>query len=211
MQTNLSVGTVAITGTLKYLDSGALATDWGAGNFMALKFSTSDWTKFTSLKVGLNPSVSSGLVELINDPDKNGVFKVTDKTTQRFVIEAVTPIGESRKEYDLSALVTEDTPSGPALVLSQTELSLEVGTDPETVTISIENVDNPEDYTVTFESSSEAVVEVSEVADPETGEVFGYSFLANGEGTATVTFTATDGTDTLTAECAVTVTAPAEA
>ncbi len=36
--------------------------------------------------VGLEPSQGSGLVELINDPDKNGVFKITDKNTQKFKV-----------------------------------------------------------------------------------------------------------------------------
>ena len=67
-----------ITGTLKYLSSGQLVTDWGAGNFLALAFSDIG-DDITSVKVGMDPSQSSGLVELINDPDKMGVFKVTNK------------------------------------------------------------------------------------------------------------------------------------
>lgn len=115
MQTNLTVGTVAITGTLKYLASGALATDWGAGNFMALKFSTSNWNAFESVKVGLEPSVSSGLADIKSDPDHNGVFKVTgivQGEQQKFVIDAVSSGGlRSRREYDIRQLVMEDAPA----------------------------------------------------------------------------------------------------
>ena len=64
-----------ITGTLKYLDTGAIAEGWGPGYFVALQFADLDATA-TSVKVGMSPSQSSGLVEIINDPDKNGVFKV---------------------------------------------------------------------------------------------------------------------------------------
>ena len=55
---------------------------YGAGNFIALKFTDIDETA-TSVKVGLDPSVSTGLVEIIDDPDKNGAFKITDKDTQK--------------------------------------------------------------------------------------------------------------------------------
>ncbi len=97
----------AITGTLKYVSSGALAADWGAGNFLALKFTDIDTTGLTSLKVGLSPSEGSGLVELLGDPDMDGVFKITDKTTQKFVIEATNGKNTARIEYDLSGLTLE--------------------------------------------------------------------------------------------------------
>ena len=98
----------AITGTLHYLDSGAIADHWGAGNFIALQFSDID-EKATSVKVGLNPSESSGLVEIIDDPDKNGVFKVTNKDTQ--VFRVVTTDGTNTKtvDYDLSGLTVENS------------------------------------------------------------------------------------------------------
>lgn len=104
MQTSLTVGDGAITGTLKYLSTGALATDWGAGNFMALKFTNND-TRITSIKVGLDPSVSSGLVEL--DEDMNGVFKVTDKDAQKFVVVVSGGKASERYEFDLSGLTVE--------------------------------------------------------------------------------------------------------
>lgn len=104
MQQSLSVADGAITGTLKYLSSGALATDWGAGNFMALKFTNSD-TKVTSIRVGLKPSQGSGLVEL--DSDMDGVFKVTDKESQVFVVEATDGKYVHTDTYDLSGLTVQ--------------------------------------------------------------------------------------------------------
>lgn len=83
MQSGVTVANGAITGTLTKLTSGQLVTDWGEGYFLALKF-TKNNAKITSIKVGLNPSVSSGLVEL--DSDMLGVFKITDKSTQKFEI-----------------------------------------------------------------------------------------------------------------------------
>ena len=102
MQTSLAVADGAITGTLKFLDTGAIVSDWGEGNFMALKFTVPEGA--TSCKVGLDPSVSSGLVELIGDPDMNGVFKVTDKDTQKFVVVTIVNGESNREEYDLSGL-----------------------------------------------------------------------------------------------------------
>lgn len=91
------------------MDSGALATDWGAGNFMALKFSDID-PRAVSVKVGLDESVSSGLVEILGDPDMNGVFKVTDKDAQVFVVESWDSEGNvERQTFDLSGLTVEDS------------------------------------------------------------------------------------------------------
>lgn len=106
MQTGVTVGTKKITGTLKYLDTGVLARDWGAGNFMALKFSDID-SDATSVLVGLEPSAGSGLVELINDPDKNGVFKISDKDTQKFVVIQSDGVFKLKQTYDLSELVVQ--------------------------------------------------------------------------------------------------------
>lgn len=102
IQTGVSVIGNSITGTLKYVSTGALATDWGAGNFLAVKFAIP--AGMTSVKVGLDPSEGTGLVEIINDPDGNGVFKITNKDTQLLVVEATDGRNVRRQEYDLSGL-----------------------------------------------------------------------------------------------------------
>ena len=107
IQSNVSVTGNAVTGTLKYVDSGALASDWGAGNFLVLKFGADNWDDYTSVKVGLTPSAGSGLVEVINDPDKNGVFKITDKATQKFTVVATDGEYTRTSYYDLSGLTVE--------------------------------------------------------------------------------------------------------
>ena len=106
---NVAVTGNKITGTLKYLDgSDPISGYWGAGNFLALKFSDVD-PRATSVKVGLDPSEGSGLVELLGDPDMNGVFKITDKDTQKFVVVTTDGIKTKRQEFDLSDLVCENS------------------------------------------------------------------------------------------------------
>jgi len=103
IQDSVVVGDTAITGTLKYLSSGDIADYWGAGNFIALDFSNFD-ANATSVKVGLDPSQGSGLVEILTDPDHNGVFKITNKDVQKFKIVTSDGTHTKTKTYDLSGL-----------------------------------------------------------------------------------------------------------
>ena len=96
-------GDGAFTGNLKYLDSGALVDTYGAGNFIALKFSDIP-AAATSVKVGLDPSEGTGLVEIINDPDKNGAFKITNRFTQNFKIVTTDGTNTVTQIFDLSRL-----------------------------------------------------------------------------------------------------------
>lgn len=88
---------------MKKLTSGALVDTWGEGYFVALKFSGFD-PAATSVKVGLDPSYGSGLVEILTDPDKNGVFKITDKDTQKFKVVSTDGHNSTTQEFDLSEL-----------------------------------------------------------------------------------------------------------
>ena len=108
MQTDVAVADGKITGTLAFIAGGIASSGplSGDGNFLALKFVTDDWSKYTSVKVGLDPSIETGLVEIINDPDKNGVFKITSNT-QKFKIVAKNDTEEKTTVYDLSDLVLE--------------------------------------------------------------------------------------------------------
>ena len=110
MQSGVSVADGRITGTLKYLKAeNAITVQWGKGNFLCLDFSATDWTAYSSVMVGLDDSAGGGLVELINDPDKNGFFKISNKDTQRLMV--VTTSADGRKKhidyYDLSGLLCE--------------------------------------------------------------------------------------------------------
>lgn len=110
LQTGVTVTGNNITGTLKHLTSGQLVTDWGEGNFLAVAFSASNWSAYSSVKVGLENSAGSGLVELINDPDKMGVFKIANKDIQRLMVVLTDSSGVSGIEYyDLSGLTCESS------------------------------------------------------------------------------------------------------
>lgn len=107
MQSGLSVGTDGITGTLKKLTSGELVNAWGEGYFMAIQLGAID-ERATSVKVGMDPSAGGGLVEIINDPDKNGAFKITDKDNQKFKVVITDGETTTTRTYDLSGLILKD-------------------------------------------------------------------------------------------------------
>ena len=107
MQDNVAVNatTNKITGTLTKLTSGQLVTDWGEGYFLAMKWTDPD-QHATKLYVGLNPSEGSGLIECIEDTDRNGVFKITDPATQKLIIKQTGEgYGTKKQEFDLSGLI----------------------------------------------------------------------------------------------------------
>lgn len=70
-----------ITGKLYEQLEGPHAEYWGPGYFIVLHLDDID-ADATSVKVGLDPSMGSGLVEIINDPDKVGLFKINSIKTQ---------------------------------------------------------------------------------------------------------------------------------
>ena len=108
MQSDIAVTNNVISGNLAYESEGALPDYWGAGNFLALKFTKND-DEVKAIFVGMEPSVSSGLVGL--DPDMNGVWKVTS-TAQK--LKVVQTDGEHlmTQVYDLSDLVlSPETPT----------------------------------------------------------------------------------------------------
>ena len=104
----MTIANGAITGTLHKVTSGTLKRDWGAGWFLAVKFTNID-ADATSVLVGLEPSESSGLVELINDPDKNGVFKITDKENQKLVVVQRCQGFNLIQRFDLSGLTMSNS------------------------------------------------------------------------------------------------------
>jgi len=95
-----------ITGTLyKQTGSNALTDHWGEGYFIALQFNSANWSNYDSVKVGLEPSEGSGLVEILNDPDKNGVFKITSPSEQVFKVVAKKGTKTVEETYSLTDLV----------------------------------------------------------------------------------------------------------
>lgn len=104
MQADISISNGKVTGTLHELTSGQLVTDWGEGYFLALKF-TKNNARITDIKVGLRPSVSSGLVSL--DADMDGVFKITNKDEQVFVMIVTDGVLSYEIDLDLSELTLD--------------------------------------------------------------------------------------------------------
>ena len=113
MQSDVSFGNGKVTGTLKYLSGSNAITDvWGEGYFLCFNMADSTWTGYTSVKVGVTPSAGSGLVEIINDPDKNGFVKVSDKNQQLFTIVSTNGTQTRTKAYSLADLVLEPVGEG---------------------------------------------------------------------------------------------------
>ena len=119
LQKDIDVTASQIRGTLHFFDddSSSIVTNWGEGNFLALQFDNLD-PNATSVKVGLRPTYGgpggttpidddSGLQEITTDPDKNGVFKITDKNTQKFKVVSTDGTNTTVQVYSLKELVTE--------------------------------------------------------------------------------------------------------
>lgn len=91
MQEDLAVSGGEITGTLKYLTTGQLVTDWGEGYFIAVGFSDfSEGLTYENTKVGLFNSAGSGLVTL--DSDKDAVMHITDPANQQIMAVQTDPV-----------------------------------------------------------------------------------------------------------------------
>jgi len=104
LQTGIMVGDGKVLGTLKYLSSGQLVTDWGAGNFLALQFGGSAFENAKHIYVGVDPSAGTGLLDVINDPDKASVTKINDKNGQKFKVIVDYGTYVETKTFDLSGL-----------------------------------------------------------------------------------------------------------
>lgn len=111
MQSNIAVTGDKITGELKFIEGGLSPAGplAGDGYFLALKWSAPD-AAATSLLVGLQPSEGTGLVEAIDDPDHNGVFKVTDKN-QKLILWQKSATDSTKQVFDLTGLTFEE-PTG---------------------------------------------------------------------------------------------------
>lgn len=107
MQSGLTVTDGKITGTLKYLSTdNSITSVWGKGNFLPFKLTVDDWTKYKSVKVGVEPSAGSGLVEIKDDPDHNGIVKINNKDIQRFKVVSTSADGKKVQTqwFDLTGL-----------------------------------------------------------------------------------------------------------
>lgn len=92
--TDIAIGDGVITGTLKYVASGALVTDWDSHHFIALKFT--DLNGADEIKVGIK-----NLAAL--DSDMDAVIAVTDLTKPLRVVTTNDGVTKTQT-FDLSGL-----------------------------------------------------------------------------------------------------------
>lgn len=109
LQDDIEITGSKVTGTLKFLSGSNAITDvWGEGYFFAFTLADNVFTGLDSVKVGVQPSQGTGLVEIIDDPDKNGIVKIGDDVTQKFIIEQTKGSQKKRQVFDLSGLELEE-------------------------------------------------------------------------------------------------------
>ena len=95
-----------IKGTLHYVDDGSQAAYWGAGNFLVVKLSNID-PGATSVRIGLQPSAGSGMMEILGDPDMNAQLKITNKKQQKLKVISSNGFRTNVQTFDLSGLTLE--------------------------------------------------------------------------------------------------------
>lgn len=110
-QEDVTVTGGEITGELTFIEgglspSGPLAGD---GYFLALKFDNfSSGLTYANVKVGLTPS-ASGMAPVTLDSDKNAVFKITDKNSQKLKTVQTDSQGHKNVQlFGLSGLTLKD-------------------------------------------------------------------------------------------------------
>jgi len=105
VQSDIAITDGKVTGTLTFIEGGLAETGPLSedGHFLVLKWSDPA-EDITSLKVGLEPSEGTGLVECIDDTDRNGVFKVANNG-QKLILLQSDGNGKRWQYLDLSGLV----------------------------------------------------------------------------------------------------------
>lgn len=108
MQEDVTVVGNKISGILKFIEGGLSpsGTLSGDGYFLALKWNNPD-VRATSLLVGLDPSMGSGMQEAIDDTDRNGVFKIADPNGQVIKFISSNDTQKTIQKFDLSGLEFE--------------------------------------------------------------------------------------------------------
>lgn len=113
LQNGVTVNGTDITGELLYKEDYtgfSSKVEEQSGNFLALQWSAPE-AGVTSLKVGLDPSYAGGLVEVINDPDHNGVFRIHD-TSQKFKVVQTKGDEVHTQTFNLSGLTLDSEAEG---------------------------------------------------------------------------------------------------
>lgn len=96
--TDITINDNVISGTLKYVESGTLVTDWNTHHFIALKFS--DINEASNIKIGIKNLVSL-------DEDMNAVIAIESSTQILRVQSTVNGIVRTQ-EVSLNGLTLAD-------------------------------------------------------------------------------------------------------
>lgn len=107
LQSDIEVKGNKITGTLKYVSEGALPEYWHLNYFIALEFTTIP-EDATHVYIGWDQSAGTGLIDIIDDPDKAAACAVTPeggKVTQKLIVKTETPNEIIIQKFDLSGIV----------------------------------------------------------------------------------------------------------
>ena len=97
------VGNTMLKGTSKWLPAGNEISDyWGAGNFFAVDISATNWSAYTDVKIGLEPTMGSGPATVSSNDD--AVFKIADPQKQKLVITATNGTYTDRQEISLAGI-----------------------------------------------------------------------------------------------------------
>ena len=110
IQSNIAINDGRVTGELKFIEGGiAAGTLSGDGYFIGLKFSNfASGLTYTDVKVGIVPSATGMPLQTL-DIDKNAVFKVSNKNTQKIKIVQSDSQGHKNIQLlDLSGLTLEE-------------------------------------------------------------------------------------------------------
>ena len=110
-QSDVAVVGGKITGELKFIEGGLSPSGplSGDGYFLALKFDNfASGLTYANVKVGLTNS-ASGMAPVTLDSDKNAVFKITNKDSQKLQTIQTDNAGHKNIQlFDLSGLTLEE-------------------------------------------------------------------------------------------------------
>lgn len=110
LQEDIVIKGSKITGTLKYVEDGALPTTWDNNYFIALDFKTFP-EDATSVTVELVPSLGHGPAELIEDLERCAVMSIdkdeNDKPYQKLVVKTTTGKEVLIQTFELKELILQ--------------------------------------------------------------------------------------------------------
>lgn len=108
----------AVTGSLAFIEGGLSPAGYlaGDGHFMMLGFNVEngDFDAYSAITVELDPSQGAGPQDILSDPDKNCIFKITSTSQKIKIVATLADTNEVQTtEYSLTGLTLEEQPVPP--------------------------------------------------------------------------------------------------